>query len=375
MGPIGCGTERIGRREDRMREREVFLDKLRVAATCAVVLLHTVTGVMDATDMSLYPAERKVFLAVMDLVCWSVPVFLMISGYLFLQPERRIGMGMMLTRYCRRIALALFLFGVPYACLELTAVRGGFRPEMAWEAFLMVLRGEGWSHMWYLYLILALYLMTPFLRWLLARMSFAAACGLCFLLFLCFSVLPWLARLFGWEEIAALPDWGIYLFYYICGYLFAEESRRERSWAAWGKVLAILAAAVAAGMALSRLAGGYALQMAYNYPFTVLLALLLFGRGAGSGKKLCCPQAPGAFPLREQASLCFTVYLIHPVFLNMAYKYFHLTPLSDAVLPSWLAPELAVGFSLLLFFAGTLSLSVAGAWALRKIPPLRRYVL
>ena len=70
-----------------MNERESFLDKLRAAATCAVVMLHTVTGVMDNTDMNLYPFEKKVFLVALDLICWCVPVFLIISGYLFLTPR------------------------------------------------------------------------------------------------------------------------------------------------------------------------------------------------------------------------------------------------------------------------------------------------
>ena len=123
-----------------MKEREAFLDRLRVLATCAVVLLHTVTGVMDNTDMGLYPAEKKVFLVVMDLVCWCVPIFLVISGYLFLNPERKLSMGKMIVKYCRRIVLALFLFGVPYGCMELVAMEGGFRPGMPGEAILMVLR-------------------------------------------------------------------------------------------------------------------------------------------------------------------------------------------------------------------------------------------
>lgn len=125
-----------------MKEREAFLDKMRVAATCAVVLLHTVTGVMDTTDMGPYPAEQKVFLAAMDLICWCVPVFLMISGYLFLAPEKNIRFGDMLRKHCRRMMLALFLFGVPYACLEQMMTERCFRPGMAWEAVLMVLRGR-----------------------------------------------------------------------------------------------------------------------------------------------------------------------------------------------------------------------------------------
>lgn len=64
------------------------------------------------------------------------------------------------------------------------------------------------------------------------------------------------------------------------------------------------------------------------------------------------------------AELSFAVYLIHPVFLNIAYKLFHVTPLS-----------FPIGVSLPVFFLGTLLLSAAGAWVLRKIAPLRKYVL
>ena len=72
------------------RGRYCFLDILRVAATCAVVLMHTLTGAVDAVDISLYPAERLVYLVMMDLITWCVPVFVLISGYLFLNPDKPI---------------------------------------------------------------------------------------------------------------------------------------------------------------------------------------------------------------------------------------------------------------------------------------------
>lgn len=348
-----------------MKEREAFLDKMRVAATCAVVLLHTVTGVMDTTDMGPYPAEQKVFLAAMDLICWCVPVFLMISGYLFLAPEKNIRFGDMLRKHCRRMMLALFLFGVPYACLEQMMTERCFRPGMAWEAVLMVLRGESWSHMWYLYLILVLYLVTPPLKWALARLPMGAVYGLEAVLASAFSLLPYLSRLFGRADIAALPDWGIYFFYYICGYLFAVHGRCLRKGPWPGRILAGLAALLAAGMALSRTAGGFAMRIAYNYPFIVLLSLLLFGWGVSTEQKPRKGQRPGGLSFWERAAeLSFAVYLIHPVFLNIAYKLFHVTPLS-----------FPIGVSLPVFFLGTLLLSAAGAWVLRKIAPLRKYVL
>ena len=340
-----------------MKEREAFLDRLRVLATCAVVLLHTVTGVMDNTDMGLYPAEKKVFLVVMDLVCWCVPVFLVISGYLFLNPERKLSMGKMIVKYCRRIALALFLFGVPYGCVELVAMEGGFRPGMLGEAILMVLRGESWSHMWYLYLILFLYAITPFLKWVLEAIPRWAVYLVLLALFLGCSVLPYVNELFGWEEGFALPGDGIYFFYYICGYMYATAGKGRHRRAVRSGILPGAALLLAAGMAISRLSGRYVLQMAYNYPFTVLLTLVLFSWGNGT------EHLEGAFWERA-AAISFAIYLIHPVFLNFAYKFLHVTPLA-----------FGLGLSLPLFFTGTVLLSAICAWMLCRIRLLRKYVL
>ena len=340
-----------------MKERQHFLDVLRVAATCAVVMMHTVTGVMDNTDMSLYPMEQKIFLAVKDLASWCVPVFLLISGRLFLDPDREMTPGRMISRYCRRVILALFLFGAPYAWLELAAEAGTFRPRMLVQGVLLVLRGKTWAHMWYLYLIALLYLLTPVIRYCLKRLPPAAVYAFLAVLFAGGSVLPFLRDIMGWR-IWTLPDGSIYLFYYLCGYAFG--GRRERN-ARGRRLLACSAAAIAVCMAVSRVAG-FSMQTAYQYPFTVLLSLCLFGaepagkeNGGGEGIK----------GMWEKASeLCFGIYLVHPVFLNFSYKFLHVTPLS-----------FFIGLSLPLFFLGTLLLSGAAAGLLRKIPFLRKYVL
>lgn len=356
------------------RMREAFLDKLRVAATCAVVLLHTVTGVMDSADMSLYPTEYKIFQMILDLVCWSVPMFVIISGYLFLNPARQIGVGKMLKKYCRRIVLALFLFGVPYACMEQIALEGGFRWGMIGKAFVMVLKGQGWSHMWYLYLILILYLLTPALRYLLARIPRAVIWGAELVIFTGCSVLPWVSWVWGLELQPVLPDQVIYLFYYICGYLFVT-GRQEGLFGKGGRTLrkkgivmpGILLTGIllsAAGMVCSRLSGTYTVQMAYAYPFTALLALLLFGWGMTWPAQKEAQRTKAAGFWKQAAALSFTVYLVHPVFINVAYKALHVTPLS-----------FAVGISLPLFFLGTLVLSAASAWILRRTAILRDYVL
>lgn len=359
-----------------MKDREVFLDKLKVAAACAVVLLHTITGVLDTSDMSGYPMEEKIFLILVDASSWCVPVFLMISGYLFLDPGHTVSAGRMLTKYCRRVFLALFLFGVPYACLELIATEGGFRRGMPGEAVLMVLQGKSWSHMWYLYLIFFLYLLTPGLKWVLSHIPKPASAAVCGFLLADCSILPFLFRFLEIERKPFLPEEGIYLFYYICGYFFAERRVGDREMSEkkksaeeagsrdgkTGWLLAAFLLLVLAVMVCSRLSAEYHVQMGYNYPLTLILAVTLFAGGFRGERR--APAQAGGVPWAKLADISFAVYLVHPVFLNLAYKFLHITPLS--FLP---------GVSLPLFFLGTLLLSAAAAWLLKKMPPLGKYVL
>lgn len=347
--------------EVKLQNRKAFLDILRVIATCAVVLLHTVTGVKDTTDMNRYPTEFRVFLSVLDLVTWSVPVFIMISGYLFLNPARNFTAKQMLVKYCRRILLALILFGIPYACIELIISEHDFNVGMMGRAVLMVLQGKSWSHMWYLYLILFLYLFTPLFRQILHRIPKVWIYGLMAVLVAGSSFFLYINKYFDTDIFPVLPDICIYIFYYLCGFLFVQRTVEKKETGHPGWILPGLIGVLIVGMVCNRMLTGHQVQMAYDYPFTVLLAVLLFALAANVNWRLT-PKAEMRW--HKLSELCFAIYLIHPVFVNVAYKFLHLTPLDY---PLWI--------SLPVFWLIILLLAVASAWVLRKIPFLRKYVL
>jgi len=373
--------------------RKQFLDVLRVLATCAVVLMHVLTGATDVTDASIVPEYRSLLLSVMDLVTWCVPIFLLISGYLFLNPERTLTYPVMIKKYCRRIALAILLFGVPYAASELVVAERTFRIRMIPEALKMTLTGHTWSHMWYLYLILFLYLITPLLKKVLRVLPVWGVVAMMAVIFLGSSVAPFLNKVLDVNSIPVLPDGGVYFLYYLCGYLFAvrevcvdkaessgtsgkgmeagldtEPVRGKRI----GNVWLMAAAVLMMGMILSRTLAGFSIQMAYNYPFTVLLAVLLFAAGwNGSIKK-------HRIPWQEAGALSFAVYLVHPVYVNLLYKFVKITPFT--VLEQCGVQSIAAGQAVLIlllaaFCLVVLALATATAWVLRKIPVLRKYVL
>ena len=350
--------------------RKQFLDVLRVLATCAVVLMHVLTGATDVTDASIMPEYRSLLLSVMDLVTWCVPIFLLISGYLFLNPERILTYPVMIKKYCRRIALAILLFGVPYAASELVVAERTFRIRMIPEALKMTLMGHTWSHMWYLYLILFLYLITPLLKKVLRVLPVWGVVAMMAVIFLGSSVAPFLNKVLDVNSIPVLPDGGVYFLYYLCGYFFAvREVCVDKGRNVW---LTAAVAVLALGMILSRTLAGFSIQMAYNYPFTVLLAVLLFAAGwNGSIKK-------HRIPWQEAGALSFAVYLVHPVYVNLLYKFVKITPFT--VLEQCGVQSVAAGQTVLIlllaaFCLVVLALATATAWVLRKIPVLRKFVL
>lgn len=394
--------------------RKQFLDVLRVLATCAVVLMHVLTGATDVTDASIMPEYRSLLLSVMDLVTWCVPIFLLISGYLFLNPERTLTYPVMIKKYCRRIALAILLFGIPYAASELVVAERTFRVMMIPEALKMTLTGHTWSHMWYLYLILFLYLITPLLKKVLRVLPVWGVAAVMAVIFLGSSVAPFLNKVLDVNSIPVLPDGGVYFLYYLCGYLFAVrevcvdkgrdaggqmvESGSGRSagenteWCgetqnvesrAWNVWLTAAVAVLALGMILSRTLAGFSIQMAYNYPFTVLLAVLLFAagwNGGGDGAALAAREKDRIhrIPWQEAGALSFAVYLVHPVYVNLLYKFVKITPFT--VLEQCGVQSVAAGQAVLILLLVAiclvvLALATATAWVLRKIPVLRKYVL
>ena len=394
--------------------RKQFLDVLRVLATCAVVLMHVLTGAIDVTDTSIVPEYRSLLLSVMDLVTWCVPIFLLISGYLFLNPERTLTYPVMIKKYCRRIALAILLFGVPYAASELVVTERTFRIRMIPEALKMTLTGHTWSHMWYLYLILFLYLITPLLKKVLRVLPVWGVAAVMAVIFLGSSVAPFLNKVLDVNSIPVLPDGGVYFLYYLCGYFFAlrevcvdkgrnagsqmvepgsgrragdntecdgeTQNVESRAWNVWLKAAV---AVLAMGMILSRTLAGFSIQMAYNYPFTVLLAVLLFAagwNGGGDGAALAAREKDRIhrIPWQEAGALSFAVYLVHPVYVNLLYKFVKITPFT--VLEQCGVQSVAAGQAVLILLLVAiclvvLALATATAWVLRKIPVLRKYVL
>ena len=128
-------------------KRITYFDYLRIISCFAVILLHTAATLWwkaDDTDFivcTIYDAAGR----------YGVPVFTMISGALFLEPN--IPVKKIWTKHTPKIAIAYIVWSTVYALRDNTKLQ---------DIIVNSIRGP--IHLWFLPMIATLYVITPLLR-------------------------------------------------------------------------------------------------------------------------------------------------------------------------------------------------------------------
>ena len=140
------------------KERLIWVEILRILACIAVITIHVVSLPYKNTDISEF--NWKVYNFFKSISEFGVPVFLMFSGTFMLQKD--IPIERIFKKYIKRITIAFLFWSMAYTVLEAYSnfrSYGSFPIEHAVEYFI-----NGLAHFWYIYALIALYLITPFLR-------------------------------------------------------------------------------------------------------------------------------------------------------------------------------------------------------------------
>ncbi len=90
-----------------------YINTLRTIATLAVVFLHTGAGIFETKHFPIHDITYNTYNLYIQLMRFSVPLFVLISGALFLSPNKNINFNLITKKYVKRIILALIVFGLP----------------------------------------------------------------------------------------------------------------------------------------------------------------------------------------------------------------------------------------------------------------------
>lgn len=295
-------------------ERILYYDLLRVAASFAVMIIHVAArgwycdmGTAQWHIVNLYDGCGR----------WCVPVFVMISGALFLR--RPPDLKTLYKKHILHMATAFAAWSFLYAALEY--IRGS-RLKDCLVAFLC-----GHYHLWFLYMIAGLYMIVP----LLHRMAENEALTRYYLL---------LALIFGF----ALPQiWGLlslggseagtyiqtaveqmnfhfvlgYPAYFLLGYYLATRNISKKT----TRIICCLGgvgllATVAGTELISRAAGSGSTMLYQDTTVNVMLmaaAVFVLFQQLFSGIELGKRSREVLFALSKYS---FGAYLIHPLIIE-----------------------------------------------------------
>ncbi|WP_348699998.1 acyltransferase family protein [Duganella fentianensis] len=333
-----------------------WINNARVLAVLAVVCLHAAAGVV--TKISDWHSgiwwEGNLFDAATR---WCVPVLVMVSGALLLNPDRREDTSTFYKKRIARVLAPLLFWSAFYLCWRY--LKGWYRntPPTTRELLDSILKGEPYFHLWFLYMITGLYLLTPIIRLVLQQIDRTKLIWVMTTLFLLNGANSAVTILLQLELGFPLHGFISYLPYFVAGHLIATTVWQPKSWKL-SLALVCTISATAVGCYLCSITLGLTRGLYfYNYlSITVvpmsLCIMLLFKKHS-----TLLPRNSAHI----LSSLSLGIYLVHPVALELIE---HLIAATDY--PTFMAIPCTTLFAY--------SVTAILCWLISRVPLLNRMI-
>lgn len=303
-------------------DRLPYLDVLRILGTIAVVLIHVCSPLVVA--FGTVSAASWWTGHILDSVSrWAVPVFVMISGAVLLSDTNtsaksqqshlsRAELMHFFTKRFWRLAVPLLAWTLFYAWYY-HVFRGD--PLSLGFSVRRIVFDQPYEHLYFLWLLLELAVITPWLKQLIKEVPFSSIAFLA-CLFLGISLF--------WTQVRLLfPFFIPYIGYYLMGYVLRDVvlKKPQRN----------LVSLVTAASALSIIFGtwlAFTGKVELDHPLALYEYTTVFVVGLSLGvfmlvRQLCDKPAVSEalrkheLLLRVLSSVTFGVYLVHPVVIDV----------------------------------------------------------
>ena len=143
------------------KRRETELDILRFLAMLSVIAIHVCGGVTK--ELSNKSFDFIVINSLFSIITWCVPIFVMISGGLFLNPKREITINKLFTKYIKHFVIAFSFWTIIYQIYYYVSAMFTGGDVLNWKGIVYEAI-VGPYHMWYLYMLAGVYITIPILR-------------------------------------------------------------------------------------------------------------------------------------------------------------------------------------------------------------------
>lgn len=153
-------------------------DLMRVMAIFLVIVQHLCPSYYDSS--ALNQLSVNIIVSVTD---WCVPILVMISGYFFLDPEKKFSIDHFFRNNVLRICTALVFWSIVYGLMHYLSTPQSWTISSILGP--IVWKRLPWYHLWFVYMLLGLYLLVPILR---VYVKHATRLNVGYFVLLCFIV-------------------------------------------------------------------------------------------------------------------------------------------------------------------------------------------
>lgn len=141
------------------KKRLIYPDVLRIVSIFAVIVIHAVGELWK-----IFPMHSKSWISLVtidSMVRFAVPVFVMVSGIFMLSPAKDRSLKDLYSKKILRIATSFAFWSVIYLVYRMFFdINHKIFPVKSIIGKLIL----GEYHMWFMYMIIGLYMVTPFIR-------------------------------------------------------------------------------------------------------------------------------------------------------------------------------------------------------------------
>ncbi|MGL4346068.1 MAG: acyltransferase [Cellulosilyticaceae bacterium] len=154
------------------KTRIVYLDVLRVVSIIGVIAIHT--AATELMDFSTFGDSSWWYANVLNaFVRFAVPVFFMLSGVLILSSPKTANISSFLTSRVLKIGIPFLIWSVIYSFIKETYILGHSITLISFlkTIFINLLTDQSYYHLWFIYDIFIMYLISPLLKKLVDHCS------------------------------------------------------------------------------------------------------------------------------------------------------------------------------------------------------------
>lgn len=311
--------------------KKMYIEWLRCIAMFCVVLVHVC--VTARTDFPIHTKlEDSLVVCVTNILHFAVPVFFMITGALFLNPQKKISLELLLKKYTLKYILGILVFGWGFAFME--QLFGGFNnlPHKLVKSFLLMLQGKSWNHMWYLYALVGIMLSMPIWKMVVKvceeEKNISMLKYITGVIFFFTSVIYFIDKITDTKFGIVFPIGVIYIGYLLTGYMIDKEYIKIGKCVAISMI--IISSAIIIGCGCLYVYKGYdwAQEIGqYNSPIVIILSVGVFALAKAVVKE----EDTGKCDTKKNiiafiSANSYGVYIVHMLVINIIYKLVKISP-------------------------------------------------